>query len=212
LSFNLGEKMSGVRDMSTAVPPLQDPVLIERSIAGDRSARERLAGACLPRVRRTVFMLVGRSEDAEDLVQISLARIFGGLASFRSESQLTTWMDRITVNTVREHFRRRPLVSLFPAGEWQETADQSGRQEPDRRLDGKRMMELLRSHLSSVRMKKRTALVLSAAYGYTVSEIAEMTGCTTETAKKRLQHGRRELLARLRKDPCLSAAFEEIES
>jgi len=142
--------------MSNAVPPLQDPILIERSIAGDRSARERLAGACLPRVRRTIFMLVGRSEDAEDLVQISLARIFGGLASFRSESRLTTWMDRI--------------------------------------------------------MKKRTALVLSAAYGYTVSEIAEMTGCTTETAKKRLQHGRRELLARLRKDPCLNAAFEEIES
>ena len=149
-------------------------------------------------------MTIGGSQEADDIVQNSMSKIFLNLDGFRGESKLTTWIDRITINSVREYFRRRPLVSLFPAGDWQDRRSAPESQSPDKNYEKKNLMDAVGVHLSSIRPKKRMALVLSTAYGYTVSEIAEITGCTTETAKKRLQHGRRELLEKMRKDPKLS--------
>lgn len=205
-------RMGKTDQMNEACSPLEDEDLIRRCVEGDRISREKLAMACLPRVRKTVFMTAGRTPDADDLVQVSMTRVFGGLARFRMESKLTTWIDRITINTVREHYRRKPIVGLFPGGDWREDRPTPERLGPDRVLEGRRVTDALSSHLSHIRPKKRMALVLSVAYGYSVSEIATMVGCTVETAKKRLQHGRRELLDRLRKDPYLSGVLQEIES
>ncbi len=38
---------------------LDDAELLSRSVAGDRRAREELARACIPRVRRMVFLTTG---------------------------------------------------------------------------------------------------------------------------------------------------------
>lgn len=204
--------MGETDQMNNSCAPLEDEELIRLSVEGDRSARERLARACLPRVRRTVFMVAGKTQDADDMAQVAMARVFGGLSGFRMESKLTTWIDRITVNTVREHYRRRPIVSLFPGADWSDNRPSPRNLSPEKKIEGQRMVDALSSHLAHIRPRKRMALVLSVAYGYSVSEIAELVDCSTETAKKRLQHGRRELLARLRKDPYLCAVLQEIES
>jgi RNA polymerase sigma-70 factor (ECF subfamily) len=190
--------------------PSKDSDLLERCRAGDRPAREELARACLPRVRRTVLLATGGGPDTDDLVQSTMVRVFAGLDGFRGEAKFSTWLDRVTINAVREHFRRRTLVFLFPSGESRDALPAPASQEPDRRLEGQRLLERLSVHLAAIRPKKRMALILSTAYGYSVSEVAELTDCTTETAKKRLQHGRRELIARLQQDPRLASQLKEI--
>ena len=187
---------------------LADQGLLDRCQRGDTRACEELAQACLTRVRKTVHMCIGASQEADDIVQNSMSKIFLNLSGFRRESKLTTWIDRITVNSVREYFRRRPLVSLFPAGDWHDRRSAPESDNPDVTYEKKTAMDAIGAHLSSIRPKKRMALILSTAYGYSVSEIAEITGCTTETAKKRLQHGRKELLERMRRDPRLAGMTE----
>jgi RNA polymerase sigma-70 factor (ECF subfamily) len=202
--------MAKASEMTRNQLPSRDSDLLERCLAGDRAAREELARACLPRVRRTVFLATGGGQDTDDLVQATMVRVFAGLRSFRGEAKFSTWLDRVTVNSVREHFRRRTLVYLFPTGESRDAISTPESEGPDRRLEGQRLLERLSVHLAAIRPKKRMALVLSAAYGYSVSEIARLTDCTTETAKKRLQHGRRELVARLGQDPSLRDLLKEI--
>ncbi len=159
------------------------------------AAREDLARACLKRVRKTVQLLVGLGQDAEDIAQTALMRVFKGLDGYRNESAFTTWVDRITVNTAKEYFRRKPLLRLLtPDSNRVEATATSMSADPQREVENKILMEHLASALHSIKPKKRTALVLQAAYGYTAAEIAEITGCSLETAKKRLQHGRKELL------------------
>lgn len=190
--------------------PSRDSDLLERCLAGDREAREQLARACLPRVRRTVFLSTGGGQETDDLVQSTMARVFAGLSGFRGEAKFATWLDRVTINAVREHFRRRTLVHLFPSGEPREPLPAPEADNPERRLEGQRLLERLSAHLAAIRPKKRMALILSAAYGYSVAEVAQLTDCTTETAKKRLQHGRREMLARLGQDPQLKRLLKEL--
>lgn len=186
--------------------------LLSRCAAGERSAREELAAACLPRVRRTVILTMGGGQDTDDLVQTAMARVFAGLGGFRGEAGFVTWLDTVTVNTVRQYYRRRPLNLLFCSSSEPPDACASPVESPDRKLEGQRMLERLAAHLKSIRPNKRVALVLSAAYGYSAREVAELMGCTAETAKKRLQHGRRDLLSRLRKDGYLSQVLKETES
>jgi len=194
---------------SDVTAPLEDPELLARCLAGDRASREELARACLVRVRRTVFMAVSRPSDADDVVQDAISRIFAALPSFRADAKLSTWIDRISINAVRDHFRRRPILTalLFSAPSDLEPAPE--RFAPDVDWERRRLSEALRRHLLRIRPPKRIALMLSVAYGYSVNEIATMTDCSVETAKKRLQHGRRELMNRVRKDPYLFGLLKE---
>jgi RNA polymerase sigma-70 factor, ECF subfamily len=191
------------------VAPLENPELLARSLAGDRASREELARACLGRVRRTVFLAVASAADADDVVQNAMSGIFAALPGFRADAKLTTWIDRIAVNAVRDHFRRRPILAALLSSAPSELEPAPESAAPDVGWERRRLYEGLRRHLLRLRPNKRIALMLAAAYGYSVNEIATMTDCPAETAKKRLQHGRRELVARVQKDPFLSGLLKE---
>ena len=201
--------MDSVKVSNDGVAPLENPELLARSLAGDRQSREELARAALTRVRRTVFLSVSRSSEADDVVQNAMSRIFAALHDFRADAKLSTWIDRISVNAVRDHFRRRPILAALMfvvLSEFEFVFDGSLF---DVGLEWWCVLELLWRHLLKIRPQKRIALMLSVAYGYSVNEIAAMTDCTVETAKKRLQHGRRELTSRVRKDPYLFNVLKE---
>ncbi|MBW2533773.1 MAG: sigma-70 family RNA polymerase sigma factor [Deltaproteobacteria bacterium] len=182
--------------------------LASATAAGDSRAREQLARWCLPRVRRTVALAYGRGGEAEDLVQIAMSKAFQKIGSYRGEASFFVWVDRITVNTVRDHQRRRQLLSYFgEPGPELRNAESVDR--PDRELDRQRLLERLSGHFAAIKPIHRMPLVLSMLHGYTVPEIAAMLDIRFEAAKKRLQRGRRELLARVRKDPrCREALLE----
>ncbi|MDJ0763948.1 MAG: sigma-70 family RNA polymerase sigma factor [Myxococcota bacterium] len=195
---------------NTHVPINRD--LLSRCMADDRNAREALARACLPRVRRTVLLTTGGHQDTEDLIQSAMIRIFAGLNSFKNDGGFIPWLDKVTINTVRQYYRRHPL-SFFtkPSDEIQSQLQAPALDRPDHQLEGHRVFSRLCDHLSALRPKKRYAVVLAAAYGYTSKEAADLMDCTLETAKKRLQHGRRELVYRLRKDRYVSEILKEID-
>ncbi len=191
--------------------PLDDEALISLAVGGNRDAREALARAALVRVRRIVHLTTRGGDEVDDIAQLALCRAFSRLHTFRGESKLTTWLDRVTINTVREHYRSRSLVHLFFNADKSERIRAPESESPERRTESGRLMLRLRRHLDAILPKKRIALVLFAVYGYTMAEIGSMVGCSTETAKKRVQHGRRELLERLRRDPDTARRLEELE-
>jgi RNA polymerase sigma-70 factor (ECF subfamily) len=183
---------------STIEPPA---ALVPRCVAGDRAARERLARFCLPRVRRTVMLSYGHGADTDDLVQIAISRVFTKLDTFRGDAGFYVWVDRITINVVRDHFRKRRFV--LPWSDGIDHADEraGAHDTPDRELERYRLMERLAEHFAAIKPKRRIPLMLAVAHSYTVPEIAAMLDIGCEAAKKRLQRGRRELIGRLKKDP-----------
>ena len=155
--------MEHAGDSTSRPSPLEDEALIAAARAGDRAARERLARAALHRVRRAVYLMTRRGPDADDLVQVALARAFTRLHTYRGEARLTAWLDRVTVNTVREHYRRRPVVQLLPRLEAAREPRGPDHESPERRADSGRALDGVLEHLAAIRPKKRIALVLSAA-------------------------------------------------
>src|SRR6266446_7364668 len=86
---------------------LSDPILVKRAKDGDARALEALCERHAPRVEKLAHHLLRDPEDARDAAQESLAKLCDRVRQFRGESQFTTWLHRLVVNTCRDVAERR---------------------------------------------------------------------------------------------------------
>ena len=92
-----------------------DFALIERVLAGDRSAFNDLVLRHRDSVKRLVFRYVKRDEDADDVTQRALLQAYENLGSFRRESSFKTWLSRIAVHLALNHLRGTPKTDPLEA-------------------------------------------------------------------------------------------------
>ena len=83
------------------------------------------------RVYRTAHRMLGDDRDAEEAVQDVFVKVYNGLKDFRGESDVSTWIYRITVNACvsRRRRARRPEVSLDDPALAEEIATASSKPE-----------------------------------------------------------------------------------
>ena len=118
---------------------LNDRELVALALSGDASALATLLARHRPAIARHVQRYPLDAADRQDLVQDVMLQVVRKLHLFRGDSQLSTWLYRITANTalmrMRSDRRRREDsldessveedVSLPapPGGEWAQRAD-----------------------------------------------------------------------------------------
>ena len=162
--------------------------LITQVLAGDRLAARTLYDAHAARVYRLVYRLVGDELLAEEFTQDTFVKVFGGLASFRGDARLATWIHSVAVTTTMNGLRtirRRSNreTSLEDAVEVPVTNRQA---DPD-------LKERLFAAIEALPEKFRLPVVLHDVEGFTHAEIADMTGVPEGTCKTRLMLGRQKL-------------------
>jgi len=91
----------------TRSPPTSDAELIRRAQEGDDEAFTALAIAWHPRVFRWACGLLDDRDDADDVAQQVLVRLYAHLGRFRGLARFSTWLYQITSNAVRDAQRRR---------------------------------------------------------------------------------------------------------
>ncbi len=179
-----------------AAPAHDDATLVRLAAAGDARAFERLYRAHVSRVYGLCVRLVdGDRSKAEQYTQDAFVRAWEKLASFRGDSQFSTWMHRLTVNLVLgEHRLLKRWVSfddLQPGVEADEDgpgmADQPGAH-PQQQLGDR--MDLDRA-IARLPKGARAVLVLHDVEGYQHEEIAKLTGIAVGTSKAQLHRARR---------------------
>lgn len=77
---------------------------VARSVAGDTAAFERLYRSHVPRILALTRRMAG-ADRADDLTQDIFVRAWQKLRLFRGDSSLATWLHRLAVNVIIEHFR-----------------------------------------------------------------------------------------------------------
>lgn len=175
--------------------------LANAAISGDLSARDQLAYHVLPRIRRTVMMSYGFGSDQDDLVQIAMAKVFTRLDSYRGESSFFVWADRVTINVVRDHFRRQRWTWLPWFEDEIPPDDGTPRVTPESEVARAELLGRLSEHFNKLKPGQRLPLVLHLVHGYTVAEVAAIMDIKLEATRKRLLRGKKELVRRVSKDP-----------
>ncbi|HEY1076832.1 MAG TPA: RNA polymerase sigma factor [Fontimonas sp.] len=179
-----------------AAPASDDASLVRLAVAGDARAFERLYRRHVGRIYGLCVRLVdGDRSKADQYTQDAFVRAWEKLASFRGDSQFSTWMHRLTVNLVLgEHRLLKRWVSFedLPGeagseGEGADLADLPG-SHPQQQV-GERM-DLERA-IARLPKGARAVLLLHDVEGYQHEEIATLTGIAVGTSKAQLHRARK---------------------
>jgi RNA polymerase sigma-70 factor (ECF subfamily) len=167
--------------------------LVEACRRGERQALHAL----YERYRRRVFALIARivgAQDAEELTQDVFMRAFRGLAKFRGDAQLSTWMYRLAVNAALSHATRAQARARRNVSD-EELVKMAA---PDSADVDPRLRERLGEALAALPAGYRAVLVLHDVEGLQHDEIAEILGCRVGTSKSQLHKARAKMRESLR--------------
>lgn len=194
-------------DAGQPAPP-SDEELVLAFQRGERGIGLRLYEHLLPVVDRTLYRILGcREQDHADLVQGAFEQIVSTLAKrrFAGECSLAGWASVIAchvgLSALRARRRERKVIDRTPGPPDHDAAPEPPAQgaDPERAVSAQRDLEALRRHLAAMDSDRAIALLLHAM-GYSLNEIASLTGVSVAAAQSRLSRGRRELRARCEPD------------
>jgi RNA polymerase sigma-70 factor (ECF subfamily) len=172
---------------------VDDAQLIAACRRGEARAMERLYHQYKRRVFGMAFRIVGAT-DAEEVAQEVFVRVFRGLASFRGDSALSTWIYRLTVNAALSYLARR--------GRRQEVSDEVLGEVPAPAVAERdpALASRIEAALGQLPPGYRAILVLHDVEGLSHEECAAILECRVGTCKSQLHKARarmRELLGPL---------------
>jgi len=174
------------------VASMTDFNLSRAAAGGDMRALGELYERYRHRVYAVCISMMRNPAEAEDLTQEVFVSLVKKIGSYRGESQFTTWLHRLTVNSVLMHFRR-------PSRREQIFTDLEDVIPIAPRLSASLLPGPLtdkiafRSAVARLPKGCRTVFVLFDLAGFEHEEIAKLLGCTAGTSKSQLHRARLKL-------------------
>jgi RNA polymerase sigma-70 factor (ECF subfamily) len=171
--------------------------LIDRMQAGDASAVADLSAVYGARIHQLAFRYMKNWEDAEEVTQDVLMKVFRKIDAFRGDAALSSWIYRITFNTAMSRLRTgrtsRAAEQQRPdpaenAGVQSDPADWSTL--ADDHVLRREMREQLIAALTTLPEVYRTPVVLRDIQGMSTEEASQLLHVKPQTLKSRLHRGR----------------------
>ena len=185
----------------------EDRLLIARLQARDETAVHELAERFGPKIYQLALRQMKNREDAEEVAQDVLMKVYRKIGAFRGDSALSSWIYRITFNTAMSKLRTARLARAAQ----QRERNRDGEDEKQRALrepaDWSSMPdeELLRAQLRRAVVAAiadlpeiyRVPVVLRDIEGLSTEEASTRLHVKDQTLKSRLHRGRLMLRERL---------------
>jgi RNA polymerase sigma-70 factor, ECF subfamily len=179
-----------------------EQTLLTRLQAGDERALAELASTYGSRIYQLAFRYLKNKEDAEEIVQDVLYKVYRNVGTFRGDAALSSWIYRITFNSAMSRLRtaRYQRTGDEDRQVAASAADDAIKPTPREIADWSSMADegVLRSQLR--RRVFRAILALPAIYrapvmlrdiqGMSTEEASAMLRVKDQTLKSRLHRGR----------------------
>lgn len=185
-----------------------DADLVTRLLAGDRAAFEQLYRRHAQFAFKLAVRLQGNAHDIEDIVHDCFLKAQARVGSLLDPNSFRSWLGSIVVNEVRLRMRRGRLLRALRLQSSEPVDLDSLASEvasPEVRAQLAQVYGLLRLMAT----EERIAWTLRFVERHQLEEVAELTGCSLATVKRRLLAAQRFLAEHLVTDPRQRPEFEE---
>lgn len=183
---------------------LHDAALVRRFTGGDESAFVEIITRYRERMFFVAFSMLRNRADAEEIAQDTFIRAHRGLAGFRGDSALATWLHRIALNLSRNrywyNFRRRqhatrPFDSAFSDDNTTTLAGliASDAPSPVQETAISEFSELVAACTEQLGPSHREILMRRNVLNCSYDEIARTLGISIGTVKSRIARARENL-------------------
>ena len=185
-----------VTDPVAEATPGDSAEFVSRLRAGDRGAFEELVRTHQHRIYALALRMLGNAAESQDVAQEAFLRAHRGLAEFRGEARLSTWLyaiaSRLCLNRLAGRERR-----LTHHGEETLTRLPDGRPGPDQTLERGEIEEALHRAIGELAEERRIVVILRDVEGLAYEEIAEALELPVGTVMSRLHRARLDLKEKL---------------
>jgi RNA polymerase sigma-70 factor (ECF subfamily) len=186
---------------------IEDRQLIARLQARDEAAVHELAERYGSRIYQLALRQMKNREDAEEVTQDVLVKVYRKIGAFRGDSALSSWIYRITFNTAMSRLRNFRLARAAEQHDQvrdrddvrqralREPADWSNM--PDETLLRAQLRQAVVTAIQELPEIYRAPVVLRDIEGLTTEEASTRLRVKDQTLKSRLHRGRLMLRTRL---------------
>ena len=182
-----------------ASPPDVERALVAEAQAGRRAARDELARRVRGPAYVLALQLVGNRDDALDVAQDAMLRLFAHLGRVAPDRPLRPWLFAIVRNRARDLWRRRAARPEESVDARPDLAAHvvSRSADPERLAADTERARRLWAAVGALSRSHREILVLRDFHDLQYGEIAEVLGVPVGTVMSRLHRARSALRARL---------------
>jgi RNA polymerase sigma-70 factor (ECF subfamily) len=170
--------------------------LVERARGGEGEAFGELVRLFEAQALSVALRVLGRPEDARDVVQEGFLRAFRYLRSYRLDRPFRAWLLRIVLHEALDS--RRHAARRSAEGELVPPEPEVARPGQERELLAAETRRTLEGLLRELSPRERAAFVLRDVEGWPSAEVAEALGCGQVTVRRHLSRARRRLRELLR--------------
>ena len=174
-----------------------EQILLERSKAGDVAAFEMLIEAYQKKIFNLAFRMMGNYDDANDLAQEALIRIYKSISNFKEQSSLSTWIYRITTNVCLDEIRKKKNRKVLSLDEEIHVDDGDMQRQimsddplPDELMEKEELRQIIGSAIDSLPEDQKLVITLRDLQGLSYDEIARVLDCPSGTVKSRINRAR----------------------
>lgn len=198
------------------VTAVDENKLVNKAVKGDNLAFEALMEKHMGIIYNIALRMTANQDDAEDMTQEIMIKIFRSLGSFKGNSKFSTWIYRVAVNTCLDELKKKKNkkhLSLDAEisgddGENQiEIKDDSP--SPEKLAEQNELRDMVAAAVKLLSDEHRAVIVLRDIRGMSYSEIAEILGCSDGTVKSRISRARAQLKMILEKEYNFSGTYFE---
>lgn len=177
-----------------------DDVLVQEARRGEAEAFTELVRRHRDKVYRMIHAMTRNASDTDDLAQEVFLAAYRALPSFNRNSQFSTWLFRISVNTTLSFLKKRGREK--GRTEFREDLVDAERtagvpDSPEDRSVHRELSVRLYEAVEALPQPFRTSFLLVADQGLSHAEAAEVLGCSENTVSWRLHKARKLLRALL---------------
>jgi RNA polymerase sigma-70 factor, ECF subfamily len=173
--------------------PRTDEELVALSIGGDAESFNQLVLRWERPIFALAYRVIGREEEARDVVQETFLRAFRGIGNFRGQAKFSSWVYRIALNLCRDWIRRERRAPILPTPEGVDVIELAAEQGPVESIEDlvarNDISKVVADLMTRLPEEQRTAIVLKEYHGMTFQEIADLQGVPLSTVKTRLYQG-----------------------
>jgi len=179
------------------VPDSQDPIdarVIRACQEGDREAFRQLFEAYKDRVFSIACYSLGNQAAADDVTQQIFVKLFTRIGQFRGDSEFTTWLYRLVINSCLDE--RRKQKRFLPVEEFP-MSKAIYKKSPETGYERREIAGSVREAIGGLKPKMRLPIILKYIEGLSYEEIAGVLGCSKGTVASRLNRAHKALAKRL---------------
>jgi RNA polymerase sigma-70 factor (ECF subfamily) len=196
--------------VTTAMPEMlaeDDAALVHAARDGSTRAASELFHRHAPVVRRVLARTLGPFPDVDDHVQETFAAFFERIEALRSDDAARAFLVSIAIRVARKELRRRRIRRILHLAPPEEIADLAGAGiGPD--VEAREALRRLFAILDDLDAKARIAFGLKYLEEMEIADIAAALDESVSSTKRRLARAVPVVVARLTRDPVLSAYFQ----